>query len=180
MGSKQQQNQQIPSSPLPNQQSSSLLRDISNFKTPKPTKGLSQTNPSSNFESPCPQFFSALKQTPKSSYYTVRRTPRYSLAARKLKAVEVEQSKSSRKTQTNKEKSLKSLAKSLTVWLNFLFENPRFGNMVTILSFYIHIVNNTIYYIHYMCLGIYNCNCSSNFHGLIFLPSICGIFKLNG
>ncbi|KAL8192555.1 hypothetical protein R6Q57_027740 [Mikania cordata] len=112
--------QQIPSSP-----SSSLLRDISNFKTPKPQRP-SQTNPTFKFESPCPQFFTALKQTPKSSYSTVgRRRPRYSFAAQKLKAVELEQSKSSRKTQTNKEKSLKSLAKSLTVWLNFLFENPR-------------------------------------------------------
>ncbi|KAI3800297.1 hypothetical protein L1987_28384 [Smallanthus sonchifolius] len=120
-----QQKQQIPSSPLPNpSSSSSLLRDISNFKSPKPQRR-SQTNPSFKFESPCPQFFTASKQTPKSSYSTVRRRPRYSLAAQKLKAVELEQSKSSRKTQTNKEKSLKSLAKSLTVWLNFLFENPR-------------------------------------------------------
>ncbi|RVW45903.1 Abnormal spindle-like microcephaly-associated protein-like [Vitis vinifera] len=36
----------------------------------------------------------------------------------------MEQSQSSRKAQIKKEKSLKSLAKSLTVWLNFLFENP--------------------------------------------------------
>ncbi|KAK9056391.1 hypothetical protein SSX86_027481 [Deinandra increscens subsp. villosa] len=122
-----QQKQQIPSSPLPNppSSSSSLLRDISNFKTPKPLRP-SQTNPSFNFETPCPQFFTALKQTPKSSHSsTVRRRPRYSLAAQKLKAVELEQSKSARKTQTSKQKSLKSLAKSLTVWLNFLFENPR-------------------------------------------------------
>ncbi|KAI3710467.1 hypothetical protein L2E82_40250 [Cichorium intybus] len=121
----QQQNQEIPSSPLPPSSSSSLLlRDISNFKTPKPRRQ-SQANPSFKFESPCPQFFTAQKQTPKSSHSTVRRHPRYSLAAQKLKAVELEQSKSSRKTQTDKEKSLKSLAKSLTVWLNFLFENPR-------------------------------------------------------
>ncbi|XP_071737666.1 uncharacterized protein [Rutidosis leptorrhynchoides] len=123
----QQQKQQITSSPLPNQQSSSLLllQDISNFKTPKPQR-LSQTNPSFNFETPCSQFFSALQQTPKSSYSTVRRTPhRYSLAVRKLKAVELEQSKSSRKTQTDKDKSFKSLANSITVWLNFLLENPR-------------------------------------------------------
>ncbi|CAH1448301.1 unnamed protein product [Lactuca virosa] len=121
----QQQKLEIPSSPLPHSSSSSfLLRDISNFKTPKPRRQ-SQANPSFNFESPCPQFFSALKQTPKSSHSTVRRRPRFSLAAQKLKAVELEQSKSSRKTQTDKEKSLKSLAKSLTVWLNFLFENPR-------------------------------------------------------
>ncbi|KAJ0787782.1 putative IQ motif, EF-hand binding, calponin domain, armadillo-like helical, CH domain superfamily [Helianthus annuus] len=128
-----QPKQQIPSSPLPNPPSS-LLRDISNFKTPKPQRRL-QTNPSSKFESPCPQFFTASKQTPKSSYSTVRPRPRYSLAAQKLKAVALEQSKSSRKTQTNKEKSLKSLAKSLTVWLNFLFENPRLSCGVEVSRF---------------------------------------------
>lgn len=47
-----------------------------------------------------------------------------SKAARRLKAFELEQSKSARKAQSEKEKSLKSLARSLTVWLNFLFENP--------------------------------------------------------
>ncbi|KAL0363236.1 UNVERIFIED_CONTAM: Abnormal spindle-like microcephaly-associated protein [Sesamum calycinum] len=47
-----------------------------------------------------------------------------SKAARKLKAFELEQSKSARKAQHEKEKSVKSLARSLTVWLNFLFENP--------------------------------------------------------
>lgn len=47
-----------------------------------------------------------------------------SSAARRLKAFELEQSKSARKALNDKERSLKSLAKSLTVWLNFLFENP--------------------------------------------------------
>ncbi|KAL2487538.1 abnormal spindle-like microcephaly-associated protein-like protein [Forsythia ovata] len=41
-----------------------------------------------------------------------------------LKAFELEQSKSAWKVQIEKEKSLKSLARSLTVWLNFLLENP--------------------------------------------------------
>lgn len=110
---------QIPSSPL-------LLRDISNnFKTPKPKK----PNPNFQFESPCPTFFSALKQTPKSSSVTTvrRNKARFSLAAQKVRAVELEQTKSSRKAQSDKEKAFKSLAKSLTVWLNFLLENPRFG-----------------------------------------------------
>ncbi|KVH89621.1 Calponin homology domain-containing protein [Cynara cardunculus var. scolymus] len=122
----QQHKQQIPSSPLPNSSSSSslLLRDISNYKTPKPKRPF-LINPSFDVESPCSQFFTALKRTPKSSNSTVGRRPRCSFAAKKLKAIEIEQSISSRKTQTNKEKSLKSLAKSLTVWLNFLFENPR-------------------------------------------------------
>lgn len=48
-----------------------------------------------------------------------------SKTVRRLKAFELEQSQSSRKAQIKKEISLKSLAKSLTVWLNFLFENPR-------------------------------------------------------
>ena len=57
---------------------------------------------------------------------TVRRNKaRYSLAAQKLKAVELELKKSSRKCQSDKGKALKSLTKSLTVWLNFLLENPR-------------------------------------------------------
>ncbi|PWA94869.1 IQ motif, EF-hand binding site [Artemisia annua] len=110
---------QIPSSPL-------LLRDISNnFKTPKPKKP--NPNNSFQFESPCPTFFSALKQTPKSSSCTTvrRNKARFSLAAQKVRAVELEQTKSSRKAQNDKEKALKSLAKSLTVWLNFLLENPR-------------------------------------------------------
>ncbi|KAL2515654.1 Hexosyltransferase [Forsythia ovata] len=46
-----------------------------------------------------------------------------SKTARRLKAFELEQSKSARKVQIEKEKSLKSLVRSLTVWLNFLFEN---------------------------------------------------------
>lgn len=48
-----------------------------------------------------------------------------SKAARRLKAFELEQSKSARRNEISKEKSLKSLAKSLSVWLNFLFENPK-------------------------------------------------------
>lgn len=48
-----------------------------------------------------------------------------SKASNRLKAFELEQSQSSRRAQMKKDQSLKSLAKSLTVWLNFLFENPR-------------------------------------------------------
>ncbi|XVE51131.1 hypothetical protein DITRI_Ditri02bG0014400 [Diplodiscus trichospermus] len=108
--------------------SSFLLKDISNFKTPKrPSK-----NP--NFQSPCPHFFTASKHTPRSSS-SYRRCSRLSLvpsssrskakAAAKLKAFELEQSQSACKEQLKKEQSLKSLSKSLTVWLNFLFQNPK-------------------------------------------------------
>ncbi|XP_059662135.1 uncharacterized protein LOC132308145 [Cornus florida] len=122
-----QQHQQCPS-PLPNP-SSSLLKDISNFKTPK----RSSQNP--NFHSPCPQFFTASKETPAPAPPSSFRRRRPSLApsssvarskvARRLKAFELEQSKSARKAQIDKEKSLRSLSRSLTVWLNFLFQNPR-------------------------------------------------------
>ncbi|GAB4826609.1 hypothetical protein Ancab_033502 [Ancistrocladus abbreviatus] len=104
----------------------SLLKDISNnFKTPKPHN-------SRNFQSQTPQFFTASKQTPFSSskQSTLSRPSRPSSAAKskaalRLKVFKLEQSQSARKELVKKERSLKSLAKSLTVWLNFLFENPR-------------------------------------------------------
>ncbi|XP_028767797.1 abnormal spindle-like microcephaly-associated protein homolog isoform X2 [Neltuma alba] len=116
-----------PPCPSPHVSSSSIFKDISNFKTPKrPSYNL-------NFQSPCQKFFTASKQTPHSSAFRRRpsvappssaRTKKSAAAARKLKAFELEQSQSSRKAQIKKEQSLKSLAKSITVWLNFLFENP--------------------------------------------------------
>ncbi|KAG8385724.1 hypothetical protein BUALT_Bualt03G0075000 [Buddleja alternifolia] len=106
-----------PPSPLPNPPSS-IFRDISNFKTPK------QPSRTPSFQS-SPQFFTASKNTPISSSCRGYKTLALkSKAARRLKAFELEQSKSARKAQSEKEKSLKSLARSLTVWLNFLFENP--------------------------------------------------------
>ncbi|XP_057498724.1 LOW QUALITY PROTEIN: uncharacterized protein LOC130783194 [Actinidia eriantha] len=105
-------------SPSPTSSShSSLLRDISNFRTPKHPS----LNP--NFPSPHTQFFTASKHTPRSSSTTApsRRRSKFS---RRLRAFELEQSKSARKAQIYKEKSLRSLAKSLTVWLNFLLQNP--------------------------------------------------------
>ncbi|KAL4309998.1 hypothetical protein GQ457_01G042960 [Hibiscus cannabinus] len=111
--------------------SSLLLKDISNFKTPKrPSKP-------PVFHSPCPQYFTASKQTPRtSSSFRHRSRPSFapsssrsrsktSAAAAKFKAFELQQSQSARKEQLKKEQSLKSLSKSLTVWLNFLFQNPK-------------------------------------------------------
>ncbi|KAL7130255.1 hypothetical protein ABFS83_13G122200 [Erythranthe nasuta] len=113
-------NSHPPSSPLqnPNPPPSSIFRDISNFKTPKhPLR-------TPSFQS-SPQFFTASKNTPQSSLRRGCKTSALkSKAARRLKAFELEQSKSARKAQSEKEKSLKSLARSLTVWLNFLLENP--------------------------------------------------------
>ncbi|XWS15589.1 hypothetical protein CRYUN_Cryun34aG0013700 [Craigia yunnanensis] len=113
---------------LSSSSSSFLLKDISNFKTPKrPSK-----NP--NFHSPCPQFFTASKQTPRSSSsFCLRSRPSLAPSSSrskakvvaKLKAFELKQSQSARKEQLKKEQSLKSLSKSLTVWLNFLFQNPK-------------------------------------------------------
>ncbi|KAF5742181.1 abnormal spindle-like microcephaly-associated protein [Tripterygium wilfordii] len=117
-----------PSPYLPCSSSASLLKDISNFKTPKrPSQASKLTSPSS-------QFFTASKQTPRSTSSSFRRgrpslapssSRHKTAAARRIKAFELEQSKSSRKAQIVKEQSLKSLSKSLTVWLNFLLENPR-------------------------------------------------------
>ncbi|XP_042029606.1 abnormal spindle-like microcephaly-associated protein homolog [Salvia splendens] len=105
------------SSPLPNPPPSLIFRDISNLKTPQ--------QPSKRPNFPASPHFSALKNTPSSS---IRRAPKTSAlkskAARRLKTFESEQSKSARIAQSEKEKSLRSLARSLTVWLNFLFENP--------------------------------------------------------
>lgn len=98
--------------------SSFVLKDISNFKTPK--------RPPKN-----PQFFTACNETPRSSS-SFRYSSRPSLipsssrskAKAKLKAFQLEQSQSACKEQLKKDRSLKSLAKSLTAWLNFLFQNP--------------------------------------------------------
>ncbi|XP_037496535.1 abnormal spindle-like microcephaly-associated protein homolog isoform X2 [Jatropha curcas] len=123
--------QPCPSPYAPASSSSSLLKDISNFRTPKRPSHIS------NFtSSPYPQFFTASKQTPRQSpsssfrrYHhrpSLSGRPKHKTAtARRLKAFELEQSKSSRKVQIKKEQSLQSLAKSLTTWLNFLFQNPR-------------------------------------------------------
>lgn len=113
--------------------SSSLLKDISNFKTP--------SRPSRNpgFQSPNPQFFTASKQTPLPLSSTARRCvglpslaaprsrqKRSAVAAnRRLRAFELEQSRSSRKAQLRKEQNLRTVAKSLTAWLNFLFRSPK-------------------------------------------------------
>lgn len=106
--------------------SSSLLKDISNFKTPRrPSSHCKPNTDRFNFESPNPRFFTASKQTPCNAY-SCRRTPaRSTAAARRLKAFEIEQSRSSRKAHLQKQRSLKTLSKSLTAWLNFLLENPR-------------------------------------------------------
>ncbi|KAL5972677.1 hypothetical protein ACLOJK_039482 [Asimina triloba] len=119
------------SSSYPPPSSSPFLRDISNVKTPKPS--LQNPNPS-NPPSPLPLFFTASKKTPfssSSSGSAFRRRPAFppsaskSKAARRLKAFELEQSQSSRKAQIRREKTIKTLSRSLTAWLNFLFENPK-------------------------------------------------------
>ncbi|CAJ1941314.1 unnamed protein product [Sphenostylis stenocarpa] len=104
-----------PPSPYPH--SSSLLKDISNFTTPRrPPFSLTTAR------SPTTQFFTASKHSS-----TFNRRPKKSSTAatsKKLKAFQSELSQSSRKAQIQKERSLRSLAKSLSVWLNFLLQNP--------------------------------------------------------
>ncbi|CAI9756596.1 unnamed protein product [Fraxinus pennsylvanica] len=112
-----------PPSPLPNPPSTSVFKDLSNFKTPnQASRTLSfQSSPYSKQ----PKFFTASKNTPVShSRRGLKTSSLKSKTAQRLKAFELEQSKSARKVQIEKEKSLQSLARSLTVWLNFLFENP--------------------------------------------------------
>ncbi|KAK3188355.1 hypothetical protein Dsin_027916 [Dipteronia sinensis] len=111
---------------------SSLLRDVSNFKTPK------RPQQTTNYHSPCPEkFFTASKLTPKSTYshslhrrgppsaMSKSKTKTKTTAARRLKLLELEQSQSAYKSHLRKEQSLKTLSKSLTVWLNFLLQNPK-------------------------------------------------------
>ncbi|KAI9198577.1 hypothetical protein LWI28_028033 [Acer negundo] len=109
---------------------SSLLRDVSNFKTPK------RPQQTTNYHSPCPdKFFTASKQTPKSMYShslhrrgppsVLSKSKTKTAAARRLKLLELEQSQSAYKSHLRKEQSLKTLSKSLTVWLNFLLQNPK-------------------------------------------------------
>ncbi|KAL8140200.1 hypothetical protein V2J09_006221 [Rumex salicifolius] len=118
-------------SPAPNlRSSSSLFKDISNFKTPKqPSTALPSHVTTS-------KLFTASKRTPFSSFTAAgSRTRRPSMApttaatskskaARRLKVLELQQSQSCRKELIKKEKSMKSLASSLTAWLNFLLDNP--------------------------------------------------------
>ncbi|TYJ12925.1 hypothetical protein E1A91_A10G014700v1 [Gossypium mustelinum] len=100
--------------------SSFVLKDISNLKTPKRiTKN--------------PQFFTTCNETPRSSSsFRYRSRPSLvpsssrSKAKAKLKAFQLERSQSACKEQLKKDRSLKSLAKSLTALLNFLFQNPEF------------------------------------------------------
>ncbi|XP_072951078.1 uncharacterized protein [Typha angustifolia] len=118
-----------PSSPPSPSISPNLFRDVSNYKTPYP----SFRNPNPISPSPLPLFFTASKNAPSSSTSstnatsTFRRRPSSSAAAasRRLKALELEQSKSSHKAQICREKALKSFSRSLTSWLNLLFSNPR-------------------------------------------------------
>ncbi|XP_065856735.1 uncharacterized protein [Euphorbia lathyris] len=86
--------------------------------------------------SPSPQFFTASKQTPRtpcsSSVRPYHIHPLLSFLGKqktanvsRFQAFELEQSQSSRKAEIEKERSINPLAKSLTTWLNFLFQNPK-------------------------------------------------------
>ncbi|XP_073016437.1 uncharacterized protein [Primulina eburnea] len=110
------------SSPLRNPPTS-VFKDLSNFRTPKNPPRIPKfpSTPSSQQSN----YYTASRNTPLSSSRRCFKTSALkSKAARKLKAVEVEQLKSARKVQMEKENSLRTFSKSLTVWLNFLFKNP--------------------------------------------------------
>ncbi|KAJ4838684.1 hypothetical protein Tsubulata_003116 [Turnera subulata] len=123
--------------------SSSVFKDLSNFQTPKRQlpHHHHHHHHHRNLTSPSLKFFTASKQattTPLSSSSAFRsRTTRKlsssaAATARKLKAFELDQSLSSRKAQLHKQKSLKSLANSLSTWLNFLFQNPTACHLTTL------------------------------------------------
>lgn len=115
-----------PSSPSP----SSVFRDISNYKTPRPNLYPSKCH------DPSPVFFTASKNTPFSAAASSRRrrtsvapapaVPRssHSKVARRLRAFEAEQCQSSRKAQIRRDRSLDCLTRSMSAWINFLFESP--------------------------------------------------------
>ncbi|KAI4368223.1 hypothetical protein MLD38_016804 [Melastoma candidum] len=117
--------------PLPVLPPSSIFQDVSNLRTPV-RRTPRRADACSQFQSPNHQFFTASKETPlpPSTNSRPSRRPGRSLsrlsnaASRRLKAFEIEQSKSSRKAHDKKEKALRTLAKSLTTWLNFLLGNP--------------------------------------------------------
>lgn len=118
---------------------SHLLCDVSNLKTP--WSYARNPNPNPGLASPSPLFFTASKKTPYSSYSTPTsctsrstfQTRKSSVAAsisrsktaHRLKALELEQSRSARKAHVRREKRLASFARSLTSWLNFLLQNPK-------------------------------------------------------
>ncbi|XP_042413088.1 abnormal spindle-like microcephaly-associated protein homolog isoform X1 [Zingiber officinale] len=117
-----------PTSPPPPLAStpSHFLRDCSNYKTPKSL----HLNP--NPRPPCtplPAFYTASKTTPYSfaSVSSRRRgTPGAATARRRVKTLELEQSRSSRKNQDRRERALKSFSSSISAWLNFLFRSPSY------------------------------------------------------
>ncbi|CAI0468264.1 unnamed protein product [Linum tenue] len=132
-------NEQVCSSPPASHKlESSLLRDVSNLRTPRSLAPAKKDLFATPCDSASRYFTAAAERNPRTYASSIRRQHRPSMSgattvanskrktatARRIKAFELEQSQSSRKTQVKKEQSLKSLAKSLTTWLNFLFENP--------------------------------------------------------
>lgn len=107
--------------PSPAKLPPSLFRDLSNFKTPRQRP---QRKP--DLQTPGTRFFTASKQTPRasSSRNSLAPSASRSKTARRLRALENEQQQTAWKAMVEKERSLKSLAKSMAVWLNFLFESP--------------------------------------------------------
>ncbi|CAL1397783.1 unnamed protein product [Linum trigynum] len=134
-----ERNEQVCSSPPASHKlESSLLRDVSNLRTPRSLAPAKKDLFATPCDSASRYFTAAAERNPRtyassihrqhrpsmSGATTVANSKRKTATTRRIKAFELEQLQSSRKTQVKKEQSLKSLAKSLTTWLNFLFENP--------------------------------------------------------
>ncbi|KAG0483935.1 hypothetical protein HPP92_012019 [Vanilla planifolia] len=125
-------------SPQPPLSTPRVLCDMSNMKTPRPCSKIS--NPHPGLVSPSPAFFTASTKMPYSCSSTaiastscssfrrrgaaVAASASCSKAARRLKALEIEQSRSARKAQVQRGKALESFSRSLMAWLNFLLQNP--------------------------------------------------------
>ncbi|XP_066394911.1 uncharacterized protein [Miscanthus floridulus] len=100
----------------------SPFRDLSNLRTPRP-------NP--NAVPPSPQFFTASKaplQAPTPTPLRRRRpgngAPTPTPLGRRLRALEVDQSRSARRAESGRERALRAFAASASSWLSLLLRDP--------------------------------------------------------
>ncbi|XP_066400112.1 uncharacterized protein [Miscanthus floridulus] len=100
----------------------SPFRDLSNLRTPRP-------NP--NAVPPSPQFFTASKaplQAPTPTPLRRRRpgngAPTPTPLSRRLRALEVDQSRSARRAESGRERALRAFAASASSWLSLLLRDP--------------------------------------------------------
>jgi abnormal spindle-like microcephaly-associated protein len=100
----------------------SPFRDLSNLRTPRP-------NP--NDVPPSPQFFTASKTplhaptpTPRGRRRPGNGAPTLTPLGRRLRAFEVDQSRSARRAESGRERALRAFAASASSWLSLLLRDP--------------------------------------------------------